>query len=238
MQEIFILGGVFFAAFVGTLTGFGTSTILIPLLILFYPFPEVLVFVGIIHWFSNVWKMYFFKKGRSWDLLLTFGLAGIVGGFLGARLTLSLDQNLMQKFLGLFLILYSLFIFYKPSAKLKRNTLNSSVGGLASGISAGIFGVGGAVRGAFLSAFGFKKETYLFTAGALGIIIDISRLTTYWQQGYTLSELRWWWLLPGVALSLVGAWLAKQLVDKIPQKIFRLLIVLALTILGVYYLFK
>ena len=66
------------SATVGTMTGFGTSTIMVPTLALFLPLPQVLLFVGIIHWFGNVWKMLLFKEGFNWKLILLFGLPGVI----------------------------------------------------------------------------------------------------------------------------------------------------------------
>lgn len=236
MTELPILLGVLLASIIGTTTGFGTSTILVPALLLFFPLSEVLLFVGVVHWFGNLWKMYFFRKGKSLALLMSFGIAGAIGSFIGARLTISVDQEALQRLLGAFLIGYSVFIYWKPNAKLAKNSLTSTVGGMLSGISSGIFGVGGAIRGTFLSAFGLKKATYLFTAGAIGFIIDSTRLVTYWQQGFVLSELKMEWLVLGIPLSLLGAWIAKKLVDILPQQVFRLVVVTGLFILGFYYL--
>ena len=67
-----------FASSVGTLTGFGTSTIMVPVLLLRYSLPETLLFVGVIHWFGDIWKMIFFKKGIRWNLILGFGVPGII----------------------------------------------------------------------------------------------------------------------------------------------------------------
>lgn len=41
------------ASCIGTMTGFGTSTIMVPVLSLFLPLPLVLLFAGIIHWFGD-----------------------------------------------------------------------------------------------------------------------------------------------------------------------------------------
>jgi hypothetical protein len=236
MTELLILIGVLFASLIGTTTGFGTSTILVPLLLLFYPLSEVLLFVGVIHWFGNLWKMYFFRNGRSLALLFNFGIAGAIGSFLGARLTIEIPQDVLQRVLGLFLLAYSIFLYWKPESKLKITTLATSLGGLLSGIFSGIFGVGGAIRGAFLNAFGLKKATYLFTAGAIGLMIDSSRIMTYWHQGFKLSELRFSWLLLGIPTSLLGAWIAKRLVDYLPQQLFKTVVTTGLLILGFYYL--
>jgi uncharacterized protein len=48
------------ASTVGTMTGFGTSTIMVPVLASFLALPQVLLLVGVIHWFGNLWKMLLF----------------------------------------------------------------------------------------------------------------------------------------------------------------------------------
>lgn len=236
VTEILVLLGISCASFVGTISGFGTSTILVPLLSLFFPLQEVLLFVGIIHWFGNLWKLYFFRSGKSIELLFGFGLAGAVGSFLGARLTVAVSQDQLQRALGAFLLFYSVLLFWQPRFQLRRTISSISLGGFFSGISSGIFGVGGAVRGAFLTAFGLKKAAYLFTAGAIGFIIDSTRLLTYWQQDFRLETLRFTLLLIGIPLSWVGARVAKNLVDYLPEKSFKTVILAGLFLFGLYSL--
>src|SRR3989338_4040633 len=90
------------SASVGTMTGFGTSTIMVPVLSFFLPLPQTLLFVGIIHWFGDIWKMLFFKKGFNITLILLFGIPGIIVSFLAAKLPLTLSETLLQRSLGLF----------------------------------------------------------------------------------------------------------------------------------------
>ena len=55
MLTIAIIAGLtLITSCIETLTGFGISTIMVPTLILFYPVPEVLLLVGIIHWFGDI----------------------------------------------------------------------------------------------------------------------------------------------------------------------------------------
>jgi len=51
----------FIAAVFGTGTGFGISTIMVPVILFFYPLPAALLFVGIIHFTGDIWKVLFFK---------------------------------------------------------------------------------------------------------------------------------------------------------------------------------
>ena len=224
------------SASIGTMTGFGTSTIMVPILSLFLPIPETLLFVGVIHWFGDIWKILFFKKGLNWKLILLFGVPGIVLSFFAAKLPLTLPESLLQRSLGLFLIAYVVFLFFKPDWKIKPSTTTAVLGGSLSGFFAGIFGVGGAIRSTFLTAFDLKKSVFLFTSGVIGLLIDSSRISQYWLSGIKIGSNLMTALIICIPVSLIGAYLAKKLVDKIPQKSFRLFIAVALLLVGLRYL--
>ena len=84
MEIVFLSVVVFIASAIGTLTGFGVSTVMLPVAMLFYPYQEALMFVGIIHWFGNIWKLVLFRQSIQWKLILCFGIPGIGASYLGA----------------------------------------------------------------------------------------------------------------------------------------------------------
>lgn len=232
MEILYIAALTVLAAGVGTLTGFGTSTIMVPVLLLWLPLPQTLLLVGVIHWFGNVWKMSMFRQGLNWRLIMLFGLPGVVMTFIGARLIFSVPEELLSRILGAFLIGYVVFLLIKPRFKLSQRNTTAVVGGGLSGFLAGIFGVGGAVRGAFLSMFDLKKSVYIATAGAIGLAVDSVRLTTYFSQGTRLEPEMLLGLLAFIPASLLGAWLAKSVVKRIPQSSFRAVVAIFLLIAG------
>jgi uncharacterized protein len=236
VETLFILTITFIASAVGTLTGFGTSTILVPTLSLQYSLTETLLFVGVIHWFGNIWKMLFFKRGANWRLIMLFGITGIVIGFIGARLAGVFPEDALKKLLGGFLIAYVIFIWINPKWKLPKTNTNALVGGGLSGFFSGIFGVGGAIRSTFLSAYNLDKSVFLFTSGAIGFLIDSSRLVGYFTGGIRLVDYSTTALTVAVVISLMGAYIAKKIVNVIPQDKFRLVIAIALFTVGIRYL--
>jgi len=119
----------FVAAIIGTISGFGMSTIMVPILAGFLPLPEVLLFVGVIHWFNNLWKVLLFRRGFDWRLLCAFGLPGIVFSFVGASLLLVIHTALLTKILGCFLLLYVAFLFFRPQFRIAKIPRNAIVGG-------------------------------------------------------------------------------------------------------------
>ncbi len=220
------------AGSVGTLSGFGTSTIMVPVLLLFLPLPQTLLLVGIIHWFGDIWKLLLFREGIRWKLILTFGIPGIIAAYIGARMIFSVSNALLSQILGVFLIVYVIFLFFRPSFKLPQSHLTAMVGGALSGFFAGIFGMGGAIRSVFLTAFDLPKAVYIATAGAIAFTIDSARLTTYIASGVRLDDVLLWGILLFIPASFLGAYLAKLIVDKIPQEQFRLVVAAFLFLVG------
>ncbi len=239
MQEILILAEMlllglltFVAAGVGTATGFGTSTVMIPVLSLWLPLPVVLLFVGIIHLFGNVWKVLLFKKGLDWKLVLGFGIPGIIASYLGATLSFHVDGLELKRILGGFLLAYVVFLLTRRKWALPKTGTTAVTGGLISGMCAGFFGVGGAVRGAFLTAFDLPKEVYIFTSGVIALFIDITRVGRYIGGGTDLGSALLLPLVLCVPISFVGAYVAKLILNRIPQKFFRLFVGVFLAIVG------
>jgi uncharacterized membrane protein YfcA len=221
---------------VGTLTGFGTATIMVPVLLLTYSLPETLLLSGIVHWFGNLWKIGLFWSGLRWRLIFLFGLPGLLFTWIGASLVYHIEQDILAPLLGASLMLYTIFIFFNQSFRLPATNKIAVIGGTISGFMCGIFGVGGAIRGAFLSAFNLPKAVYISTAGFIGLIIDTGRLTRYLIEGTTISSLPLWSLLIFICASLAGAVIAKRLVDIIPQQKFRLVIMVFLFAVAIRYI--
>ncbi len=234
MEALLILVVVIVASSVGTMTGFGTSTIMVPVMLsLEYPLAETLLFVGIIHWFGNLWKLILFKRGFRWKLILSFGIPGIAATYLGASLVFDISSALLSRILGAFLIGYVVYLFVKGTFRIKPSLFTGACGGALSGFFAGLFGIGGAVRGMFLTVFDLPKEVYITTAGAIALIIDTTRLTTYLREGTQLEQLLLSGLIVFIPASFLGARSAKSVVNKIPQEHFRRVIAAFLFLIGI-----
>jgi uncharacterized membrane protein YfcA len=138
--------------------------------------------------------------------------------------------------LGAFLLAYVLFIMAKPRFRIPQTTLTATAGGLLHGFTAGIFGVGGAVRGAFLAAFDLPKAVYIFTSGAIGFIVDSGRILTYWSQGAALQTRLLLGLLLFVPVSFAGAKVAERIVERVPQDRFRFAVAIFLGLVALQLL--
>lgn len=237
MEILYITLLTLIAATIGTITGFGTSTLMIPVLVIFFPPIEAIFLVSIIHWFGNIWKVALFRSGFNMRLLLLFGVVGLVTSYLGAYISLGANQEILLRVLGAFLAGYALFVVFQSKFKIPAGNLTAISGGALSGFFAGMFGIGGAIRSAFLSAFDLPKVVFIATAGAIGLLVDSTRIITYFAGGATLPRELWYGLILFIPISFVGAQIAKKIVDKIPQDKFRIVIAIFLLVIGIKLIF-
>ena len=209
------------ASLIGTMAGFGISTIMVPVLLIILPLPQTLLLVGIVHWFNDIWKMLLFRNGIRWKLLLAFGLPGIFTSFLGSSISLRISREILSRALGVFLIAYVIFIIFNRTFKLSQKLSVAISSGTLTGFFAGIFGIGGEINAVALSAFNLEKAVYVATAGAIAFMIDSTRIATYIQGGTRLDPVLVSGFLIFIPVSLIGAMIGKIGIEKIPQGKFR-----------------
>src|SRR3989338_1920520 len=194
MIEILFFLSAFLAGVLGTIAGFGSSTIFLPLALFFVDFKTALTLVACFHVFGNLSRMTLFRQGMDRKLILLFGIPSVILTIVGAFLVNSITQSLLKFILGLFLFAFSILSMVKLGFKARPSNSNVIIGGSMSGFLAGLIGTGGALRGAFLTAFSLPKEVYIATSAAIALVVDITRIPIYLTSGFL--EQQWYWYLP------------------------------------------
>lgn len=191
MNPLFFLSA-YAAEIIGTIAGFGSSTVFLPLALLFFDFQTALVLVALFHIFGNISRIGFFKSGLDKHTLIIFGIPSVILTLVGALLVSYIPQEILKAVLGVFLVAYSLVSLWKENLKVKASLPNSILGGGLSGFLAGLIGTGGALRGALLTAFGLPKEKYIATAAAIALAVDFTRIPVYFAEGFLKSQYYWY----------------------------------------------
>lgn len=223
------------AEVMGTVGGFGSSAFFVPIGNYFLDFKMVLGITAIFHLSSNISKLFLFKKGLDWKLVVRFGIPGVIGVVLGGFLSNMVPEGILGKGLGVFLIVMSLILIIWPHLTLKPTTGNAVAGGGISGFMAGVVGTGGAIRGLTLSAFALEKDIFIATSAAIDLGIDASRTVVYFLNGYIHTESLIY--IPFLlVIGLVGSYLGKLILDRISNRVFRLVVLVSLVGMGIVML--
>lgn len=220
------------AEILGTLGGFGSSMFFVPISQFFFDFQTVLALTAIFHVFSNVSKIVLFRKWVDWKVVLWLGISSIVFVVLGALLTRVVAGIIASFFLGVFLTLFSVYLFFNPSFSISPTPRNSIVSGGLAGFLAGFIGTGGAIRGLALSSFNLEKNLFVGTSAMIDFGVDLSRAIVYIDSDY-LDRSRLIYLPILFIAAAVGSYLGKIFLQKIQQERFRQITLILVFITGV-----
>lgn len=220
----------------GTVGGFGSSVYFVPIANFFLDFQSVLGVTALFHLSSNVTKIAFFKKGLDKKVVLALGIPAIIFVSIGAYYSKYLDPKILTYVLSFFLIGLSLLFLVFKELKVQPNTKNAILGGSLSGLSAGVLGTGGAIRGITMAAFKMDKNKFIATSAVIDLGVDFSRTIVYYFNGYIHQHDLY--LIPIlIVVSILGTWIGKQILNKISQEQFRrfvLFLILAIGIISVF----
>ena len=230
---LIILG--FFSEILGTMAGFGSSTIFLPLASYLVDFKTALVLVAIFHLFGNVSRITFFRRGLDWNVLLIFGIPSFVLSLIGATLVGNLSQTFLKLLLGIFLIVLSVVFLIKPKLAFPATRKSLVLGGGVSGFLVGLIGTGGALRAAFLTGLKMDKEKYIATSAVVALGTDATRIPYYISSGFLPEQ--YYYLIPFLCVSaFLGSFVGKKIVSRIDQEKFKKMVLIAIILVSIKFI--
>jgi len=207
------------AEIIGTISGFGSSILFVPLASLFIDFKLVLGITAVFHVFSNLSKIFLFQKGIDKTIALKLGIPAVIFVILGAILTQFVPLKEIELSMNIFILALTIFLISGAGKNIQQTNFNLYTGGIISGFLAGLIGTGGAIRGITLAAFGLEKDVFIATSALIDLGVDSSRAVVYIVQGYFLQEHLI--LIPFlIVIAFLGSYIGKKVLSYIPEKYF------------------
>jgi len=220
------------AEIIGTVSGFGSSLLFVPIAGFFLDFHSVLGITALFHLASNLSKMTLFRKGIDKQLIINIGIPSIVFVALGAYLSNFLNSDILEIILGGFLIVISLILMIFKNFIIKANTFNSIAGGSLSGLAAGLLGTGGAIRGLTLAAFNLEMNSFIATSAIIDFGIDLTRSVVYATNGYVHTH-DLYLVAILIVVGFVGTFIGKKILILFSQEQFKRILLLLIFVIGV-----
>ncbi|CAM4265020.1 sulfite exporter TauE/SafE family protein [Flavobacterium terrigena] len=209
-----------FAEIIGTVGGFGSSMLFVPIAGYFLDFHSVLGVTALYHLSSNISKIYFFREGFDKKLIINMGISSVIFVIIGALLSNYFPSKTLEILLAIFLILISLILLIFKSIKIQPTQTNSIFGGILSGFIAGLLGTGGAIRGITMAAFNLKTSVFIATSAVIDLGIDLSRSVVYTYNGFVHKDDLY--LIPILlVVSIIGTFIGKKILEKLSEEQFK-----------------
>jgi hypothetical protein len=235
MLPLMLLAGVLAGA-VAAVAGFGIGSMLTPLLAVETGTRLAVAAVAVPHFIGTLQRFVRLRRHVDRRVLVGFGITSAIGGLGGALLHTRLSSGILSVVFGSLLLLAGISELTGWVQRVRWGRGAAWVAGALSGLLGGLVGNQGGIRAAAMLGFDVPKESFVATATAIGLIVDLARLPVYLAAEW--RGIGGLWPLIGLATAgvLIGTELGTRALVRVPERTFRRLLALLLVGLGVYML--
>jgi uncharacterized membrane protein YfcA len=225
------------AAAIAAVTGFGIGSLLTPVLGLRVDTKLAVAAVAVPHFIGTAQRFWILRHHVERRVVLGFGLTSAIGGLTGALVHAWVSSRLLGVVFGSLLLLASISELSGWMNRVRWGRRAAWIAGAASGLLGGLVGNQGGIRSASMLGFDVRKESFVATATAIGLFVDVARLPVYLAtQGHAIAGL-WRFLLIATVGVLIGTLLGTRVLTRLPQRGFRRVVAVLLLLLGIYMIF-
>ena len=233
VEILIILGiAIFLGFFVQTLVGFAGSLVALPILLIGLKLPDAIAYVSIFYMFSSS-----FLVKKEWhnidkNVILKLTLASVIGVILGIIVLTYSKPVILQKGLGVFILLYIVYVLMGKKEMSTNKTVNWILGALG-GFFSGVFSTGGPLY--VISVKNTVHEIRAFRATMIGVLalVTLVRVPALAVSGaLTFQHLKMSLLI--LPVFFLAQYLGNLLFDRINEVFFKrfLLVLLFFSALG------
>lgn len=232
-------------------SGFGLGTVLLAAFALFFSAPAAVAATGIVHLANNLFKGWLVYKDAEWRIVLRFAIGAIPAAILGALVLDSLSQEPAFRWTAFgrefapsyaaFVIGFAMIMFAALEAmpwfqKLALPPSLLPIGGALSGFMGGMTGQQGALRSVVLLRCGLSAQAFIATGVMVAIIVDISRLPTYFAA-FDSGTLDFAGrdgalIIVGTVSAFMGAWLGAKYLKRATIGVIRVCVAALMFAIG------
>ncbi len=210
------------AGTVGGVIGFGSSIILMPILVWVFGPKQAVPIMAISALFANGSRVLIWWRELSWPPIFYYCLAGIPAAAMGARTFVELSPKLVEAILGVVLILMIPARRWLAARHWTLKAWQLTVPGLVIGYLSGLMVSTGPINTPFFIAHGLVKGAFIGTEAMASLLVFASKALVLRSYSLLPMDAIIKGVLVGIALT-VGAFLSKRIVERIKVEQFKLM---------------
>jgi uncharacterized protein len=225
----------FVAALLAAVTGFGGAAVLLPMLVFIFGVREAIPILTVAQLIGNGSRVWFNRHELNWHVVAWFALGGVPMALLGGYLFAHAPLAALTRVLGGFLILVVVLRHLPKLATFKPPLKSFALIGAASSFLSALLGSVGPLMAPFFLAYGLVKGAYIGTEALSTVVMHVAKLIAYRGSSVLPAHA----IVIGLALGpimVAGSFAGKRIVDRLPERVFVLIIDLTLLAAGLMFL--
>ena len=220
MEWIAVLVIGLVAGTLGGIVGFGTSIMLLPVLVIVFGPLEAVPMMAVTAFMANLSRVLVWWREVDWKVCGAYAATGIPCAALGAATLLNLSSRAIEAALGVFFILMIPLRRKLQASGMKVRLWQMAVVGAVIGFLTGIVVSTGPVNTPFFLAYGLTRGAFLSTEAMASLAVYASKSAVFAHFGALGWTILWKGLIVGSSV-MAGSWLAKRFVLKMEPEQFR-----------------
>lgn len=212
--------------------GFGIGSLLTPVLALSVGTRTAVALVSIPHLAGTALRFALIRGHVDRRVFVSFGLTSAAGGLTGALLHARLGNPALSIVFGGLLLFVAFSEFSGLARRIRFEGVLAWIAGALSGFLGGLVGNQGGIRSGALIGFHLKRDAFVATATAVGLVVDAARMPVYFVT--ELDAIRAAWPLAALATASVvaGTLAGRRVLSRVPERQFHRLVAAVLAVLG------
>ena len=220
------------AAAISAVIGMAGGVTLLSGMLLVIPYAAAVPIHGVVQLASNSTRLVVFFKHVKWRIVMWFGLSAAPGAYLGARVVSAAPEEWLTLGIGAFILLAT--HVPRPTrprgGDLRRAWIFAPVG-----LAAGFLGMLVGATGPFIAPFFLRenvlKEELIATKAFCQAFVHLWKLPAFMSIGFAYGE-HTTTLATLVTMVVVGTLVGKRLLHRVSERLFVVMIKVALTVIG------
>jgi uncharacterized membrane protein YfcA len=229
---VFLLA-TFAGAFVAGLSGFAFGLVVASLwLYILTPVQSATLIIafGLLVQGYSVWKL---REALDWQRLWPFIAGAAIGVPAGVTLLTWSDPRSVRIAVGIILIIYSVYAFFRPTLKFSGGgRASDGVVGFLNGVLGGLTGLAGILVTIWCNFRGWPKDVQRTVFQPVAVAIFLMSALWLGAKGTVTAEMAKFFVM-GLPCLLAGTWLGLKLFGRIEEATFRKIVLTLLLISGV-----
>jgi uncharacterized membrane protein YfcA len=221
------------AGAIASVAGFGIGSLLTPLVGLQLDIKVAVAVVSIPHLLGTALRYWMLRRHVDRRVLWSFGLTSALGGLVGALLGTFMSSPILTAVLGVLLVFAGATGLTGFAGRMRFSGWTAWIAGAVSGVFGGLVGNQGGIRSAALLGFEIRKEAFVATATAVGLMVDGARMPVYLFTQWREIAGAWPYVAAATIGVVLGTLAGQRLLRWIPEATFRQVVSASILILGV-----
>lgn len=220
MEFLVVLAIGLVAGTLGGIVGFGSSIMLMPVLVIVFGPLQAVPVMATAALLANLSRIVVWWREIDWKAAAAYAIPGIPAAALGARTLVELPARAIEVAIGVFFIAMIFIRRWMAARNLKFGTWHLVLFGAFIGYVTGIVVSTGPITAPIFLGAGLVKGAFVGTEAAASLAVYASKATTFRTLGMLPGDIFVMGLITGTSL-MIGAFIAKRFVLKMSPEQFR-----------------